>query len=488
VGKTGLWQGETCLEKGIFGDLVSGESTVWGIWEREKACYIFHYNVKDRQAVSFKRPEGFLASNIVLCPSNESAIAFIEWHRDWMPWDQSHLVIWDGTEKIIQNPYGPNIQQVQWVDEHTLVMIAQVDNWWNLVAYHIQGGSWRILVARPFDCLVPLWGRGERTLRVHQRKVFFCEQQEDRHVVQVFDMDQGHVTQLFCPLTYIECLCVGDSGGVLVKGGDPWHEVTLWHSENQFITKYEQTMPKFNLRKLGETVFSWLYEMKGHRAIVISAHGGPTGQHALVGDQKMATFLSDQISVCALDYHGSTGRGAQFRNSIYGRWGQVDVDDCVQLIKTIQNLFPKLPIFLKGNSAGAMTCLLAASKIQVSGIFMRYPVLNLSALVEDDALFEGNYLKRLLPPSLYDLDLVECAIQCRCPLLIQQGDEDPVVSVVDVSDAVNRVYHAGAQIKYVLHAGEGHGFRSQESQSKAQDQELEFIRRWSLSEPHRPIE
>ena len=488
VNAEGLWCDSKSIEKGVFGDLVSGDLCVWGILEKENACCVFQYDVKSDQMTHFRRPQGLLASNIVLCPNNEAHIAFIEWNRQWMPWDQSHLVIWNGSEITVQNPYGGNIQQVQWIDEDTLVMIAQVDNWWNLVIYHIQENSWHILSSRPFDCLVPLWGRGERTLGAHERKVFFCEQQEGEHIVQVFDIDQGSVTKVSCPFTYVESLRVGNDGELLIKGGDPWHEVTLWHSKRQFITRYEPSMPNFDLQKLGKTVFSWLYEMRNHRAIVISAHGGPTGQHALVGDKKIATFLSNQISVCALDYHGSTGRGAQFRNSIYERWGQVDVDDCVALIKIIQKTFPKLPIFLKGNSAGAMTCLLAASKVRVAGVFMRYPVLNLSALMEDDAFFEGNYLRRLLPQSLYGLDLIECAIQCQCPLLIQQGDEDPVVPEGDVSGAVDRLVSAGAWVKYILHAGQGHGFRSQEALIKAQEQELEFIHQWSQNEPHQPIE
>lgn len=488
VGAQALWQGKTCLAKGVFGDLVGGEQCVWGILEKKSACYIFQYQLATGQILNFKRPEGFLASNIVLNPKNDDQIAFIEWDRQWMPWDQSHLVIKEGVERRVDNPYGANIQQVDWIDDNTLVMVAAVGNWWNLVSYHIKENRWEVLAPRAYDCVVPLWGRGERTLGVFERQAFFCEQQEGQHVLQVFDIDQSALTAVNCPLTHIQELRIGRQGQILIKGGDPWHNLALWHSGEQFITPYEKLMPDFNLHNMGGSVPAWLYWTQDHQAIVVMAHGGPTGQHALLGDDKIAALLSNQISVCALDYHGSTGKGADFRNSLYNQWGQIDVDDCVSLIQALQKRFPKLPIFLKGNSAGAMTCLLTAAKIRVAGVFMRYPVLNISALLDDDALFEGQYLKRLLSKALHRLDLVEYAAQGQCPLLIQQGDDDPVVAADDVFKAVKQLAQRNIDVQYVLHQGQGHGFHSQEVLLEAQQHEIEFIRQWSQNGSRQPIE
>ena len=54
--------------------------------------------------------------------------------------------------------------------------------------------------------------------------------------------------------------------------------------------------------------------------------------------------------------------------------GEVDVDDLVWIIRQIQTEFPGQKVFSR-NSAGALTCILAASQVQVDGVFMRYPVL-----------------------------------------------------------------------------------------------------------------
>lgn len=479
VNDGGLWRDGRCIAKGIFGDLVSGDHCVWGILVKDQICQLFQYKVKTNQLVFSQRPAWLLASNIVLHPKNQNKIAFIEWDRRLMPWDQSHVVIWDGEQTLLKNPYGENIQQVAWVDADTLVMIAQVGNWWNLVLYHFQDNLWRILITRPYDCLVPLWGRGQRTMGVFERKVTFCEQQDGQHLLYTFDIDQETLMPVSCPFTHVQELRVASNGQLLVKGGDPWHDMALWSDKDHFITSYDRLMPYFNLRKIGDDVIAWLYEVKDHHAIVISSHGGPAGQHALVGDAGVAKLLNHKISFCALDYRGSTGRGAEFRNCIYGKWGQVDVDDCVNLIGLIQSIFPKLPIFLKGNSAGAMTCLLAAARVRVDGVFMRYPVLNISALLEHNSLFEGNYLSRLLPAEVLALDLVDSAIKCECPFLIQQGDEDEIVHAAQVEIVVRKIMEKGGQVQYVLHRGEGHGFRSPTVSDCAQSHELAFIHQWS---------
>ena len=88
----------------------------------------------------------------------------------------------------------------------------------------------------------------------------------------------------------------------------------------------------------GETAHLVLFEPRqegfgapdGERPpLLVLSHGGPTAPADAQLDPEILFFTSRGIAVAAVDYGGSTGYGRAYRERLRGRWGIVDVDDCV---------------------------------------------------------------------------------------------------------------------------------------------------------------
>ena len=63
--------------------------------------------------------------------------------------------------------------------------------------------------------------------------------------------------------------------------------------------------------------------------LVVYSHGGPTSNAHNSLDLEVQLLTTRGIAVVDVDYGGSTGYGREFRRSLEGEWGVVDVDDCV---------------------------------------------------------------------------------------------------------------------------------------------------------------
>tara|TARA_Y200000002_G_scaffold365684_1_gene355884 strand:+ start:5985 stop:7634 length:1650 start_codon:yes stop_codon:yes gene_type:complete len=469
--------GEEEVLTGCFGDLVSADK-VWAVQDFGDHAGWVMIDPKDYTIKSSQLESNQFISNIAPRPGNSSDFAYIVWEAPNMPWDCSQMVLnINQVETVINNPYGNNIQQIDWIDSTQLALIMQVDNWWNLVTFNIKTGQFTKLVIRTADINVPLWQRGQRTMWASGQMIFFVEQTSPgcERIIK-YDLLAGKEVTVPCKYDQISQLAV-NNGKLVVQGGSQSHKggMCLLEENNQYDIVCDPISPEYEIRKIGDKVCGWLYEIKSPRAILISCHGGPTGQHSLTADDKFNEFARSGILYASLDYRGSTGRGQQFRNEIYNAWGVVDVDDCCWLIGELKSRYPSLPIFLRGNSAGALTCILTARRIKIDGLIMRYPVIDITELMQHTPTFERGYLKRLLPDAITHLDLVDQMANSSADVLIQQGDQDPVVAINGVNNAVKRMQQKGLSVTYYIYKGEGHGFKANAARDIADNRELEFI-------------
>ncbi len=63
--------------------------------------------------------------------------------------------------------------------------------------------------------------------------------------------------------------------------------------------------------------------------LVVFCHGGPTAAAEAGFDPVVQFFASRGLAVAVVDYRGSSGYGREYRQRLEGRWGEADVDDCV---------------------------------------------------------------------------------------------------------------------------------------------------------------
>ncbi len=470
---------EGIIYPGVFGDLVADSHHIWGVHEGENVSLVC-LERRTRKMSLFPCSEKEMIGCIAIRPGFADEVAFIGWKAPDMPWDKSYVVIKSGnSRKAFFNPYGDSIMQIAWRNQNELIMIGEVDGWWNLMSLDIKLGAFSVLAKRPHECMVPLWQRGQNTLCVSADKVVFVEQNQPGNCqIMTYDFEDKTLKQVSCPYTYIAQLALADNDNIAIVGSSiNFKPGVLFMTKSGEVSKPEDTpvSPPFRMRKIGEDVCGWFYLVDNAKAVIIDCHGGPTGQHHPTYDEKISSWASQGMSYCALDYRGSTGRGKAFREAIYGAWGEVDVDDLVWIIRQIQTEFPGQKVFLKGNSAGALTCILAASQVQVDGVFMRYPVLDIQSLLAHDSLFEGGYLHRLLPDWVKGVNLGKQLLACSTRCLIQTGEADSVVPIEQIRKVIIDLERQGASVDFHSYVGEGHGFKLPAHQKIALEREIQFV-------------
>jgi len=91
-------------------------------------------------------------------------------------------------------------------------------------------------------------------------------------------------------------------------------------------------------------------------------HGGPTGAASSSLNLSTQFWTSRGIAVLDVNYGGSTGFGREYRERLYGNWGIVDVDDCLNGARYLaeQGLIDAQRAVIRAGAARAATPTLAA--------------------------------------------------------------------------------------------------------------------------------
>lgn len=228
-----------------------------------------------------------------------------------------------------------------------------------------------------------------------------------------------------------------------------------------------------------------------HRAtekppLVVMAHGGPTGRANAAFSFKVQWWTSRGFAVLDVNYQGSTGFGRAYREALNGQWGVIDVQDCIAAVEHVitQGLADASRCVIRGSSAGGLTVLmaLAMSDVFAAGCSL-YGVTDLRALAEETHKFESRYLDRLIGPypeqeSLYlarsPLSHVEAI---TAPTLFLHGDQDKVVPLDQARSMHDALIERGRRSEMHVYAGEGHGFRQEETLRDSFTRELDFYLR-----------
>ena len=222
----------------------------------------------------------------------------------------------------------------------------------------------------------------------------------------------------------------------------------------------------------------------GPPPLLVMAHGGPTGAARTSLHLGLRYWTSRGIAVVDVDYRGSTGYGRPYRRALDGGWGVTDVADCVAAARHLaaggEADGDRLAII--GASAGGYAVLQALVDYDVfSAGLIRYGVTDLEALARDTHKFEKHYMDRLVGPYPQEQDLyverspIHRVDRIACPMLVLQGDSDPVVPPDQAEALVTALESNGLPYAYLLFEGEQHGFRGAEAIVAAAAAELSFL-------------
>jgi dipeptidyl aminopeptidase/acylaminoacyl peptidase len=235
-------------------------------------------------------------------------------------------------------------------------------------------------------------------------------------------------------------------------------------------------------------------------ALLVKSHGGPTAAASGSFNPAIQYWTSRGFAVLDVNYGGSTGYGRAYRNRLLGKWGIVDVDDCVNgaLYLVEQGSVDAARLAIDGGSAGGYTTLAALTFRDVfKAGASYYGVSDMASLAAETHKFESRYLDSLVGPypeekALYQARSPIYAVeQLSCPIIFLQGAEDKIVPPNQAETMVNALKAKGIPVAYLLFEGEQHGFRQAQNIKRALDAELSFYSQifgFELADEIEPVE
>ncbi|KAG6373549.1 Alpha/Beta hydrolase protein [Boletus reticuloceps] len=268
--------------------------------------------------------------------------------------------------------------------------------------------------------------------------------------------------------------------------GEPLHIVYYAPSNPAFVAPYGESPP-----------------------CVVNVHGGPTLVALQSLDWMKQWYTSRGWAWLDVNYRGSSLYGRQYTDHLDGRWGVLDVLDCVRAAHVLSSppysLVDPARCVIRGLSAGGYTVLSyaagsyrpgdAPSPVQTDTAFSfragasHFGIADLTALARASHKFESHYVFKLLggrpdEPKMADVyrrrSPVFHADSITMPLLMLQGLADRVVPPEQSQAMVDAIVsHGGSdRVKYKTYEGEGHGFSRADTNRSALEEEATWFAQW----------
>lgn len=455
-------------------------------------------------------------------------LAWLTWNDPFMPFEGTEL--WVGDLAADGRVSGPrrvagsvreSVLQPEWRDDGVLHFVSDPTGWWNL--YREEHEGVRNLCPLEAEFGFPPWAFGmSRYAFLPDGRIACIVGQDGIDSLELLDPETGLLRPVGLPFTTYVTPSLRALGSTLAF-------VAASPSESDAIATYDVASGELTIvRRPGEvqiepewisvpepivfpgtddeTTHAFFYpprnpefeapegELPPLRLIV---HGGPTAQSFASLELPVQFWTSRGIAVVDVNYGGSTGYGRAYRDRLRGRWGIVDVEDCIAAARHLAATGRADPdrLCISGGSAGGYTTLLALARSEVfaAGV-SAYGVADLISFHGETHKFEAHYDDYLVGPfdvneELYrDRSPLTHADSITRPLLLLQGLEDKVVPPSQSEVMIEALERNGVPYAYLAFEGEGHGFRRAENIRRAVEAMLFFLSRIFDFEPADPVE
>jgi dipeptidyl aminopeptidase/acylaminoacyl peptidase len=177
-------------------------------------------------------------------------------------------------------------------------------------------------------------------------KTIFALVEDDRkqNIIQV-DINNGSVTQFTNETGVYSSLNINTKGVMAVLYSNPYVPNEIYFSDNTKFSKVTHIQNAYlaPLRRIyvkgfsaiasdGNKVSGILYVTDSTARklpLVLFIHGGPVGQDDYAYNLTRNIYAAAGYVVAAVNYRGSSGRGAEYTRSIYADWGNKEVKDII---------------------------------------------------------------------------------------------------------------------------------------------------------------
>ena len=451
-----------------------------------------------------------------LSPSGEY-LAWLSWNHPDMPWDSTYLwlakINHDGSFEKPELVAGGHIESIcepKWSPSGELYFASDRTNWWNLYRRN-QDGSVEILHEMAAEFAYPHWVFGLSTYAFAGRNRLVCAYSTNGywHLGNI-NTETKQFKEIKTKYTNISDLQATESGFAVFIGGLPTEttavvKLNLETGQEQILKRTGDLTIDPGYLSLPEaisfpttdnlTAYAWYYPPVNQDYVapegelpplIVKSHGGPTAAASVDLNLRIQYWTSRGFGYLDVNYGGSIGYGREYRQRLKGKWGIVDVEDCVNGAKFLvsQGKVDGDKLVITGSSAGGYTTLAALTfrnTFKVGASY--YGVSDLEILAKDTHKFESRYLDRLVGKypeerSIYqERSPIHFTEQLNCPVIFFQGLEDKVVPPNQAEMMFQAIKEKGLPVAYVPFEEEAHGFRMSENIKKALDSEYYFYAR-----------
>lgn len=443
-------------------------------------------------------------------------LAFLAWDHPLMPWDGSELwkadIAEDYTLTNLRHVAGAakeSIFQPRWDPNGDLVFVSDRTGWWNL--YRARPGTDEIAPLCPMEAEfgLPQWVFGMSTWDfAPDDDIIACWTRDGAWSVGRIPAEGGEPQPFDVPFDMISGVQVQpETNQAIMIAASPTEPVQLitidlsdgsWRALRRSISielpENTVSVPEAISWPTPDdaTAYGFFYPPTspdvsapaGERPpLVVKSHGGPTSATDAMLDLRTQFWTSRGFAVLDVNYGGSTGYGRAYRERLNGKWGIVDVADCISGAEHLgaTGKVDRNRLVIKGGSAGGYTTLAALTFHNVfrSGV-SSYGIGDLETMARDTHKFESRYLDGLVGPypedkaiyeqrsPIHHTDLLNCA------MLLFQGLDDKVVPPAQSETMAEAVRAKGLPAALLMFEGEGHGFRREETIHRVLEAELSF--------------
>lgn len=441
-------------------------------------------------------------------------LAWHEWDVPNMPWDGSRIVLADlrtGERRTVAG--GDDVATAQprfSPDGKHLAFLSDHGGWLNLWIANTDGSNSRPLVAEEFEHGPPAWSPGARSYAWSPDSTRIAYLRNDDGNWRVFVVD----------------IATGERR--LLDDGEGTRTGLAWSSEDEllWVQSHATAPPRisaFSMESKAGRILAlggagglaaeavpakplrWTSRdgatLHGHvyrparptdqpTPLLVLLHGGPTGQAGVGWNGQAQHFVQRGWTVFAPEYRGSTGYGRAYTQALRRNWGVHDVNDTVDGIDHLVAAggIDRERVVVMGGSAGGYTVLmllaLAGERIR-AGVDL-YGVADLWELNEGTHRLEAHYNHQLVGPlpeaarQYAERSPIFLAERIKSPLLVLQGDADPVVPKGQSDTLVEAVRRNGGMVEYHVYEGEGHGWSRLETMRNALETIDRFLANYVL--------
>jgi dipeptidyl aminopeptidase/acylaminoacyl peptidase len=450
-----------------------------------------------------------------------SELAWLSWDHPNMPWDETELWVAapDGEgAHIVAGGREESICTPDWSPEGVLHFVSDRSDWWNLYSRGPAGPE----PIAPIEAEIgePAWVFGmQRYAFLGEGRIAVVVAGGGGDWLGVIEPGSATVDRLECDRVPVTASLAAADGRIAYSGGSrtkagaivtldvaAGKEHVLRTAGGEIDGEWISLAREISFDAEGGQSHALYYAPRNPDAeapgdelppLLVLSHGGPTARVTDELEFEIQYWTSRGFGVVDVNYGGSTGYGRAYRNRLQGRWGVIDVADCIAAVRHLADAgeVDGTRMAIRGGSAGGYTTLMALTTTDAFAAGASYyGVGDAEALAKDTHKFESRYLDGLIGPypEAREIYLERSPIThvdgLSCPVILLQGLEDMVVPPAQAEQMIEALERKGIPYAYLAFEGEQHGFRKEATIRRAAEAELAFYGQIFGFEPADEIE